>query len=144
MSDVLFLCFHFIIMKLNIYYDLCLYSWMFFLQINSESNSIVDAQKISERIANVSGSLVYPICSGIDYREWDSKELIYLLPSTQRFVKLDSRYFYTSSQMKFNFQVIDKKSYAYLIILESNITIKNYRMVLIFKHKLNTIRVDIE
>ena len=73
--------------------------------MTTENNAIADAIKISERIANLTGSLAYPHCSGPDYREWDSKEVIYLLPNTQRTIKLDPRFFFKSSQMQINFQV---------------------------------------
>jgi hypothetical protein len=53
---------------------------------------------IAERIANISGSLVYSTCSGPDYKEWESREMIYLLPNTQRTIKLYPRFFDKSQQ----------------------------------------------
>jgi hypothetical protein len=41
-----------------------------------------------------------------DYKEWDSMEYIYLEPNTQRFLTLQSRYFYTSEELQISFQVI--------------------------------------
>jgi len=74
--------------------------------VSTENNAIADAIKISERIANLTGSLAFQHCSGPDYKEWESREVIYLLPNTQRTIKLDPRFFYKSSQMQFHFQVI--------------------------------------
>ena len=51
--------------------------------MSSENNAIADAQKISERIANITGMLVYAVCSGPDYREWERKEVIQILPNHQ-------------------------------------------------------------
>lgn len=74
-------------------------------QYDEERRAILDARRLADRIARLPGQISYSLCQGEDYKEWESEQIIYLLPNTQRVLMLHPRYYFLSEDLILTFTV---------------------------------------
>ena len=72
---------------------------------SSESNAVLDAKRIADRLKTFPGQMSFPSCSGSNYHEGSSRLDVYLSPGTRRLLVLQPFYFALSEELKVNFDV---------------------------------------
>ena len=73
--------------------------------LNEERRAILDARRIYDRISKIPGQVTFELCAGPNYKEWESELTLQLIPNTQRSLILHPRQFWSSQDLKINFNV---------------------------------------
>ena len=73
--------------------------------LNEERRAILDARRIADRISKIPGHITFEHCSGQEYIEYKSQQVIYIIPNTQRTFILHPRLFHKSDDLTMMFEV---------------------------------------